>query len=793
MAASFLTSSINNNNNTNSNTSTTNPLVDRYLSNPLTFKQAKIMDNSSSTNDLISKSSNYIILSRKHSKRRSPSSSNSSSSIINGNISPSNIISSPSRIKPKSMAEAVAAYTGKKFLTKNEKKKQQLQSKKRKLDLVDSDDEQEQEEQQQEEVVNQVQVQQDQDEVTSTISTASSYLKNIFSSLSGNSTTNNKNVKRQKIQLTPIETDDEDEDEDDDDEEDLGEYIPEDGESTPTNVTDDASPFNGFSEPESKGATPTPQDDDDEEEDEDEDDDDEDEDDDDEDFEIDQDEEQITNLNQSSSASSSSPDPEEDDNEDLGEEVVDEDEDVEQLKHDLKEDAYKALEEESIKTKLEDEEEEEEEEDDDSDKPNTEKSTPPTSPEDELEKVITTQASTPKQSLIPKNLELQTIKEHFYMINENSNDKGSNDSTRIYKNWKNLTKKKPIGLINHGVTCYMNSAIQAMIHIPAIQHYLTDVNTGKYNKILKPRSVTHVLADLSRKMWNLDGGNQKLSKFINPKKLIGRLDEINCMMSQWQQEDSHEYFMSLMSRLQEDSTPKGKKLNESIIYDIFGGLLRQKITCNSCNNVSITKQEFYDLSLGLNKRKQQQLLPSNNSSINEPYIPSSNKYSIGKSIRDFFSNELIKVDKNDLKNSGYYCENCKKRTMANKISFIERSPETLTIHLKRFKFNGNSSSKVKQSINYSKFLDLSKYCLNEDVDDDEEEEEQPQAMYQLLSVLVHEGRSISSGHYIAHCLQPDGSWGSYDDEYINKIDERMALNDPSAYVLIYTKLTPKKN
>ena len=123
--------------------------------------------------------------------------------------------------------------------------------------------------------------------------------------------------------------------------------------------------------------------------------------------------------------------------------------------------------------------------------------------------------------------------------------------------------KPPVGLLNHGVTCYMNSAIQAMIHIPAVQHYLNDVNNNKI-KDLKPRSVTHILAELSKRMWMGD------KKYINPKKIIQRLDEINCMMSEWQQEDSHEYYMSLMSRLQEDSTPKGKKLNESIIYDIFG-------------------------------------------------------------------------------------------------------------------------------------------------------------------------------------------------------------------------------
>ena len=99
-------------------------------------------------------------------------------------------------------------------------------------------------------------------------------------------------------------------------------------------------------------------------------------------------------------------------------------------------------------------------------------------------------------------------------------------------------------------------------------------------------------------------------------------------------------------------------MNESIIYDIFGGLLNQRITCHKCHNVSITKQEFYDLSLGLNKKK----IKSNNNgdnitndsnkddttsttatstSTSDP-IFNSNKFSVEKSINDFFSNEVIK-------------------------------------------------------------------------------------------------------------------------------------------------------
>ncbi|CUM67006.1 uncharacterized protein PRCAT00004694001 [Priceomyces carsonii] len=384
-----------------------------------------------------------------------------------------------------------------------------------------------------------------------------------------------------------------------------------------------------------------------------------------------------------------------------------------------------------------------------------EESTPPTSPEDESRKVP--EKSTECTYTAPLSL--------FYMINEVNNDRGSNESKRIYKSWREFSKRKPVGLLNNGVTCYMNSAIQSLIHIPALQHYLNDINAGKYDKTLKTRSVSHILAELSRRMWGLDDGKNKNkpSKYVNPKRIIQRLGDINCMMSEWQQEDSHEYLMSLMSRLQEDSTPKGVKLNQSILYDIFGGLLNQKVTCSNCSNVSETKQEFYDLSLGLNKRRSS----------------GSNRYSIEKSMDDFFSSEVIKPERSE-RNSGYFCETCEKNTTAAKISTIDRSPETLIVHLKRFKFDGNSSSKLKQSISYSNHLDLSKYTTKNEP-----------TMYKLISVIVHEGRSLSSGHYISHCLQPDGTWSTYDDEYINKINEREALTDPSAYVLVYTKLTPK--
>ncbi|ANZ73623.1 BA75_01753T0 [Komagataella pastoris] len=416
--------------------------------------------------------------------------------------------------------------------------------------------------------------------------------------------------------------------------------------------------------------------------------------------------------------------------------------------------------------------------------------TPPTSPENEEEieakrKVFATEAD-------------------FYQLNELYDDRGSNNSTRIYKNWREMSKSRPLGLLNHGVTCYMNSAVQALIHIPAFQHYLNDVCCNKYQSVIAPNSVTKTLAETSAKMWQLErspGRNTPLH--INPKKLIRRLEEINCMMSKWQQEDSHEYLMSLMSRLQEDSTPKGVKLRESIIHDIFGGSLHQKVTCKNCNHISETQQDFYDLSLSLDNRKRKSAsetdhvrtanTEANSNSTNEAgnsntggsvqhdvQQSSGSRYSIERSIKDFFSSELIKTDKKD--KTGYVCEKCNKRTNAVKVSTIDVAPESLIIHLKRFRYDGNSNSstKVKTGVSYPETLEMTEYTTTNFP-----------ARYKLLSVILHEGRSVSSGHYICYSRQPDNTWASYDDEYVNTMPEKQALKDPSAYVLVYQRITHK--
>ncbi|ANB11459.1 Ubp10p [Sugiyamaella lignohabitans] len=396
----------------------------------------------------------------------------------------------------------------------------------------------------------------------------------------------------------------------------------------------------------------------------------------------------------------------------------------------------------------------------------------------------------------------------FYDINESTTDKGSRSNSHIVKSWRSLTMA-PNGLENRSVTCYMNAAMQAIFHVPAMAHYLMDIAQSRYKNTISNSSVSSDLAGLLKRLYE-PGKKRK----VYPIKIIRRLPDINCMMSEWQQEDSHEYFMSLISRLQEDSVPKGKKLNSSIIHEIFGGNIDQKVTCKTCGHVSTTHQDFYDLPVSFSSREAKAYkaakegletsnangsntsTTNNNSNIQSNTVTSASavvatngsagsattgtapkaKFTLEGSIQDFFSPELIKPDAKN--KSGYQCEKCKNLTSAIKISRINDAPEYLTVHIKRFKFQGSHSQKLKETMKYPLDLDLTKYSVSGEP-----------IKYRLVSVIVHEGRTVSSGHYIALCRQPNNTWAEYDDECVRKVSEKAVLRQNSAYMLIYSRLT----
>lgn len=335
-------------------------------------------------------------------------------------------------------------------------------------------------------------------------------------------------------------------------------------------------------------------------------------------------------------------------------------------------------------------------------------------------------------------------------------DRGSRaETSRIIKSYpKNMSA--PRGLVNNGVTCYMNSAVQALIHVPAMARYLSDVHKGVYRDTVSARSVTRDLAFLYNRMT--DAANTRRS--ISPKALIKRLDDINPLMSEWNQEDAHEYFMSLVGRLQEDSVPKGQKLKSSILHEMFGGTFLQTVICQECKNKSETHQDFFDIQVSIDKHE----------------LKVMGKSTLRGSLRQYFDTSHIKKTRTE----GYDCEKCKKKTSAATIQRIEEAPEYLIVSIKRYEYtsNRNSSQKIKQHLAIAPTIELTQYAVHEEP-----------MRYQLVAFTCHEGRSASSGHYVAYCLQHDKTWALYDDDYVRQLSANQVYRSKDdVYFLIYTRV-----
>ena len=93
---------------------------------------------------------------------------------------------------------------------------------------------------------------------------------------------------------------------------------------------------------------------------------------------------------------------------------------------------------------------------------------------------------------------------------------------------------------------------------------------------------------------------------------------------------------------------------------------------------------------------------------------------------------------------------------------ISRIPKVLLLHLKRFSSKSKDSSLIKFPVSSPLLLDSSKF--------------------QLSSVINHEGKSTSSGHYVAS-VKDNGNWFSISDEKVSALESVLS---EKAYVLFYT-------
>uniref|UniRef100_A0A5S6QVM2 Ubiquitin carboxyl-terminal hydrolase n=1 Tax=Trichuris muris TaxID=70415 RepID=A0A5S6QVM2_TRIMR len=213
---------------------------------------------------------------------------------------------------------------------------------------------------------------------------------------------------------------------------------------------------------------------------------------------------------------------------------------------------------------------------------------------------------------------------------QSANDWGGPSSSRLLPN----SSKGLCGLNNLGNTCFMNSALQCLSNVPPLTKYFL---SGKYkdeinnvNPLGMGGELAIAYAEVIRNIWTGKAVSFVPTKF---KCTVGRFQP---MFSGFQQQDAQELMAFLLDGLHEDLNRirrkpyvEAKELenecdevlaenawryykmrNDSIITDLFNGLLKSTVICPECHKVSITFDPFGVLSLPLPEKPDKQILVS---------------------------------------------------------------------------------------------------------------------------------------------------------------------------------------
>ncbi|KAF9676494.1 hypothetical protein SADUNF_Sadunf08G0007800 [Salix dunnii] len=314
-----------------------------------------------------------------------------------------------------------------------------------------------------------------------------------------------------------------------------------------------------------------------------------------------------------------------------------------------------------------------------------------------------------------------------YLVNDTCVVEADVAVHKVIDYWSHDSKKETgyVGLKNQGATCYMNSLLQTLYHIPYIRKAVYHMPTTEND--IPSGSIPLALQSLFYKLQYSDTSvaTKELTKSFG-------WDTYDSFM----QHDVQELNRVLCEKLEDKM--KGTVV-EGTIQQLFEGHHMNYIECINVDYKSTRKESFYGC-------------------------------------RDVYASfdKYVEVERLEGDNK-YHAEQHGLQDARKGVLFID-FPPVLQLQLKRFEYDFMRDIMVKINDRYE-------FPLQLDLDRENGKYLSPEAdrsvrnLYTLHSVLVHSG-GVHGGHYYAY-IRPTLSdqWFKFDDERVTKEDIKRALEE----------------
>ncbi|KAM9664975.1 ubiquitin carboxyl-terminal hydrolase 47-like isoform 2-T2 [Trichechus inunguis] len=294
-----------------------------------------------------------------------------------------------------------------------------------------------------------------------------------------------------------------------------------------------------------------------------------------------------------------------------------------------------------------------------------------------------------------------------------------------------LRERAPIGLVNQGATCYLNSILQCLFFTPEFRKAVLELELPAAQPALcRDHGESSLVTQLQRLFLDLQDAQAPVT--------TRAITRCLGLRNVYEQQDVLECFQTLLTRMAVEKVE---------LRQAFQMLTERVIQCQVCKDE--TRLEEARLFLMVT------VLPG----------PEESVCSVAEAVQALFRKEQVTGD------NQYFCETCDRKEDASSELCLRALPSVLVIFLERFTFYRGAFWKLKNKVTVSEKLILpfpEKNCYN------------------LFAVCHHFG-DLTGGHYVADIMSFEKRcWYRFSDDHVEEIQPGPSESS-TAYLLMYRR------